>query len=86
MNSTHLYSAVPGRPELDESDPVALALMEPTFLHYWSGYRHGHVDGIRYAHDRAEAHAADFLAYLTEDPEATPRPSPPLENDWREAA
>ena len=86
VNSTHHPSAVPGCPEPDEPDPLAATLMEPTFLHYWSGYRHGHVDGIRHAHDRAEAAAAKFLAYLAEDPEATPLPLPPLENDWRGAA
>jgi hypothetical protein len=70
----------------DPLPPFSPALRDLTFLHYRAGYMDGHADGTRQAHEHAEAAAADFLAYLAEDPEATPRPIPPLVNDWRDAA
>jgi hypothetical protein len=51
-------------------DPLAPSLMEPTFVHYRAGYLDGHADGTRHAAERAEAHAAAFLAYLAEDSES----------------
>lgn len=64
---------------LRKVDPVAVELYE-------LGFRAGMGEGERRAGERAQQAAAAFLAYLAEEPAATPRPIPPLENDWRAAA
>lgn len=94
VNSTRHFSAMPGREKLDElvvlqevfdvhhraerlllsADPLAVEL-------YQLGYRACH-------HEKRQAVILDqatsgFLGFLAEDPEATPRSLPPLENDWR---
>lgn len=60
-------------------DPVAV------HLYRW-GHRVGRQDTIDQMQDHAEHVAAEFLSYLAEDEGATPRPIPPLENDWRQAS
>lgn len=64
---------------LRSAEPVASELHQ-------LGYRAGVHDERRQAAAVAEAAAARFLDYLAEDPEATPCPLPPLENDRRATA
>lgn len=60
------------------ADPVAVELYE-------LGYRQGVEEGERRAGERAARDAARFLAYVAEEPQATPGRIPPLE-DYRGAA
>ncbi|MFI7584850.1 hypothetical protein ACH9DO_13785 [Kocuria sp. M1N1S27] len=64
---------------LRSAEPVASEL-------YQLGYRARAANERRQAAAVAEDAATRFLDYLAEDPEATPHPLPPLENDWRTAA
>lgn len=103
MNSTRHSSAVPGCPELDESELQREVLAEMFAIHdravsllrsaepvaselYQLGYRARINDEQRQADATHQVAAARFLGFLAEDPEATPYPLPPLENDWRKAA
>ena len=70
----HEILAVHARAEalLRAVDPVACEL-------YQLGYRAGLADGDARAGARAQTAAQQFLDYLSEDPDATPGPIPPLD-------